>query len=90
MAIPYGVDSPIEKVECTNHVCRNFNKRLPELSKDRTCPLEMRKLLSKNLDRMRIGVYSAIKKRYNESMGAFFCNFLEVGDSSKRETSHSR
>jgi hypothetical protein len=23
-------------------------------------------------------------------MGAFFCNLLEVGDSSKRETSHSR
>jgi hypothetical protein len=66
-AKPYGVDSPIEKVECTNHICRNFNKRLSELSKDRTYPLEMRKLLSKNLDRMRIGVYSAIKKRSNES-----------------------
>jgi hypothetical protein len=67
VAKPYGVDSPIEKVECTNHICRNFNKRLSELSKDRTYPLEMRKLLSKNLDRMRIGVYSAIKKRSNES-----------------------
>jgi hypothetical protein len=63
-AKPYGVDSPIEKAECTNHICRNFNKRLSELSKDRTCPLEMRKLLSKTLDRMRIGVYSAIKKTF--------------------------
>ncbi|KAE9542497.1 hypothetical protein AGLY_003358 [Aphis glycines] len=54
----------IEKIECKNHLLRNFCKKLKEITtKNEAGKLDHRKLLQKNILRLRKGIVSAIKYR---------------------------
>ncbi|KAL4091408.1 hypothetical protein QTP88_026104 [Uroleucon formosanum] len=54
----------VEKVECRNHLLRNFCKKLKEIAiKKETGKLQHRKLLKNNILRLRRGIVSAIQYR---------------------------
>lgn len=54
----------VEKVECRNHLLRNFCKKLRDLcTKKDAGKLEHRRLLQKNILRLRKGIVSAILYR---------------------------
>lgn len=54
----------VEKVECRNHLLRNFCKKLREMTvKKQAGKLEHRKLLQRNILRLRKGIISAIRYR---------------------------
>lgn len=60
----YGLDIPVQKIECTNHLLRNYNGRNLQLQKDTSVPLSERKLLTgERLTRLRTAIRSAIKCR---------------------------
>lgn len=53
----------IEKFECVNHLMRNFRNKLDEVTKQVSAAIEFRKLLTKNCDRIRKDILSAVKHR---------------------------
>jgi len=59
MIKPYGSDLLVEKIECTNHILRNYSTRLRDLSTKRkstsgnTVPGFIRTKLKENLSRLR-------------------------------------
>ncbi|KAJ3643704.1 hypothetical protein Zmor_026400 [Zophobas morio] len=63
-ARPYGLDTVLQKLECANHICRNFNNKIKELIKKTRnnvgpVPVTIRKILQNNLSRLRISIYTA-------------------------------
>lgn len=56
----------VEKIECRNHLLRNYCNKLLALSKDTRFPIVLRKLLASNIMRLRTAVVSAIKYRKEE------------------------
>lgn len=64
---PYA-DVSIQKIECTNHLLRNYNGKNLLLQKDTTIPLAERKLLTADrLTRLRTAVRSAIQFRKEQN-----------------------
>ncbi|CAH2092100.1 unnamed protein product [Euphydryas editha] len=64
---PYP-DVSIQKIECTNHLLRNYNGKNLALQKDTTVPLSERKFLTGDrLTRLRTAIRSAIKFRKAQS-----------------------
>lgn len=63
---PYGLNRTIEKIECTNHICRNFSNKLKDLTTRKDYSMTSRNLLKSNLERMRISIFCAIKKRSSD------------------------
>lgn len=59
-AKPYG-NLLVEKIECTNHLLRNFCTKLEELTKNTNYPIKYRKILGKNILRLRRSVKGAVK-----------------------------
>ncbi|XP_063389242.1 uncharacterized protein LOC134675024 [Cydia fagiglandana] len=58
----------IQKIECTNHLLRNYNGKNMQLPKDTTIPLKERKLLtSDRITRLRTAIRSASKYRNEEN-----------------------
>lgn len=57
---PYG-NLTVEKIECKNHLLRNYCNSLEKLSKDTKYPCELRKFLKERYLRLRTGVKCAIK-----------------------------
>ncbi|CAH2083550.1 unnamed protein product [Euphydryas editha] len=63
---PYP-DIPIQKIECTNHLLRNYNGKNLTLQKDTAIPLNERKLLNMDrLKRLRTAVRAAIRYRQQD------------------------
>jgi len=62
-ARPYK-NRTVEKIECKNHLLRNFCKKMREIAtKKQAGKLENRKLLQNNILRLRKGIVSAIQYR---------------------------
>lgn len=65
-AKPYP-NRPVQKIECRNHLLRNFCNRLKELaqkktsSKQRTIPVKERNALANSIKRMRNGIIGAVQ-----------------------------
>lgn len=66
---PYGPTFVIEKVECRNHLLRNYINKLSDLSKDTTFPIVLRKKVTSKdaLGRFRYAVTRAISFRKEEA-----------------------
>lgn len=69
-ARPYG-SLVVEKVECSNHLLRNYCNKLRELSKSSRCgsklvPPYLRKKLEHNILRLRVAIKKAAEKRREE------------------------
>ncbi|XP_046391775.1 uncharacterized protein LOC124160096 [Ischnura elegans] len=68
--IPYGIDLPVQKVECSNHLLRNYCNRIREVVKKPNnwkghVPATIRKNVGDNLPPLRNVVSSAIKFQKN-------------------------
>ncbi|CAN8019815.1 unnamed protein product [Ixodes persulcatus] len=68
-AAPYG-NQVVQKVECRNHVLRNYCGRLREIAtqtrREHSVPAELKKLILQRAARLRRGVATAIKVRSSE------------------------
>ncbi|XP_031327666.1 uncharacterized protein LOC116182986 isoform X1 [Photinus pyralis] len=68
-AAPYGPTFVIQKIECRNHLLRNYLNKISEISKDSNFPIALRKKVtnSDTLGRFRNAVTKAIEHRKNEN-----------------------
>lgn len=65
---PYS-NVTVEKVECSNHLMRNYNGKNLSLMKDTSIPLNERKLLhSDRVNRLRIAVKAAVRFRGTQNV----------------------
>jgi len=68
MANPYGPNCPIKKIECKNHILRNYMNRITDIAGKRKCssgivvPGALRKLLKDN--KLRLRYYTIILYNY--------------------------
>lgn len=59
----YGPQYVILKIECKNHLIRNYVNKLKELQKNTAYPITDRKLLESRIERLRVAVTCAAKFR---------------------------
>lgn len=59
--LPYGPSLRVEKIECRNHLLRNYSKKMMALSKRTDFPIEIRKKIQNNIIRLRTDITCAIK-----------------------------
>lgn len=69
-AHPYA-NLVVEKIECSNHLLRNYCTRIDQLARDTHYPLVLRKQLSSGKLRLRFAVSAAIKYRKDEMNKTF-------------------
>ncbi|KAJ8897336.1 hypothetical protein PR048_002682 [Dryococelus australis] len=74
-AMPYGPNLMVEKVECKDHVLRNYCHKLTYLTKYTKFPVTSRNLLKQQIPRFRTVVDKAIKYRAagNEPLNTRIC-----------------
>ena len=65
-AKPYGPDFFIEKIECRNHILRNFCNKLKEICKLPRTGAVLKNKIKSNILKLRTAIVSAIKYRKNE------------------------
>ena len=65
-AKPYGPDFFIEKIECRNHILRNFCNKLKEICKLPRTSAVLKNKIKSNILKLRTAIVSAIKYRKNE------------------------
>lgn len=59
---------PVEKIECSNHLLRNYSRKNMALNKDTSILLDQRKLLTtERLNRLRVAVKAAVRFRQAEN-----------------------
>lgn len=63
--MPYGPMLLVEKIECRNHILRNYGQKLMGLTKKTNYPCYLRKFISRNILRFRTAVTKAINHRKN-------------------------
>ncbi|XP_050065594.1 uncharacterized protein LOC126554578 [Aphis gossypii] len=65
--LPYGPNFLVEKIECRNHLLRNYIQKLTAMAKKTNYPIDLRKFVLNNLMRFRTAVVKAIRYRKNET-----------------------
>lgn len=61
--IPYGPSRLVEKIECTNHLLRNFSTKISAISKNTKYPILLRQFIRTNIIKFPIAIRKAIKYR---------------------------
>lgn len=64
--LPYGPGLRVEKIECRNHMLRNYSQKMSALAKRTEFPIGIRKKISENLVRLRTDITKAIQFRKSE------------------------
>lgn len=64
---PYGPNFVIKKIECRNHIMRNYATKLTMIAKNTKYPLRVRKFILTNILRFRSDVTKAAKHWRDES-----------------------
>lgn len=64
---PYGPNFFIEKIECTNHLLRNYASKLNTLAKVTKYPLRVRKFIITNIIRFRSDITKSVKHWIKDS-----------------------
>ncbi|XP_029053622.2 uncharacterized protein LOC114881126 [Osmia bicornis bicornis] len=64
-ADPYKTQIRVKKIECTNHLLRNFSKKMKEIVK-KTKPGLLRKIVAGSIRRMRADIVKAAEFRYSQ------------------------
>lgn len=59
--MPYGPNFHIRKIECRNHLLRNYASKLTVLAKNTKYPLRIRKFILSNILQFRGDVSKAVK-----------------------------
>lgn len=63
--MPYGSSLLIEKIECRNHILRNYGQKLLGITKKTEYPCFIRKFINRNIMRFRTAITKSIKYRKN-------------------------
>lgn len=61
--LPYGPNCLVEKIECRNHLLRNYCQKLGNITKKTNYPVNVRKFIIKNALRFRTAIIKAIRYR---------------------------
>lgn len=64
--MPYGNDFRVKKIECKNHLLRNYTTKLSAIAKQTDYPISIRKHILTNIVRFRSDITKATK-HYIES-----------------------
>lgn len=81
--LPYGNDFTIKKIECRNHLLRNFATKLTALSTNISYPIVIRNFIKSKILRFRSDITKAIsyqKRRdllLNQKVAGFYCYNLQ-------------
>lgn len=63
--IPYGPARLIEKIECRNHLLRNFSTKIAAITKNTKFPVLLRQFISSNIIKFSTAIRKAIEYRKN-------------------------
>jgi len=63
--LPYGPRLLVEKIECRNHILRNYGQKLMALTKKTLYPCYIRKFITRNIIRFRTAITKSIAYRKN-------------------------
>jgi len=68
--LPYGPRMLVEKIECRNHILRNYWQKLMALIKKTSYPCYIRKFILRNIIRFRTAITKSIqyRKKLNQSL----------------------
>lgn len=66
-ALPYSSHFMIEKIECRNHLLRNYCQKLTNVAKLTQYPIILRKHILSNILRFRSDITKAVKYRKNNA-----------------------
>lgn len=66
--MPYGPDFKIQKIECRNHLLRNYGMKMSAISKKTEYPVIIRKFITTNILRFRSDITKAIAHHLNENV----------------------
>lgn len=61
--MPYGPTFVIEKIECRNHLLRNYGTKLMAIVKNTKYPIHLRKYIKNNCKRFRFALTKSIEYR---------------------------
>lgn len=76
-AKPYG-NLLVEKIECTNHLLRNYCTKLDDLTRNTRYPLKYRKAVQNNILRLRRSVTGAVKHIRDQENKSFQQKVVEL------------
>lgn len=65
--MPYGPNFKVKKIECRNHLLRNYGMKMSALSKKTVYPVIIRKFITNNILRFRSDITKAIEHHLNEN-----------------------
>lgn len=65
--MPYGPEFKVHKIECRNHLLRNYGTKMSALSKKSEYPVIIRKFITTNIKRFRSDITKAIEHHLNEN-----------------------
>lgn len=66
--LPYGSDFKIKKIECRNHLLRNYCTKLMALAKQTNYPIVVRKCITSNILRFRSDITKAVEHHLNNDL----------------------
>jgi len=66
--LPYGSDFKIQKIECKNHLMRNYCTKLSALTKRTEYSIVIRKFITQNIMRFRSDITKAIEHHKNTNV----------------------
>jgi len=65
--LPYGSQFKIKKIECRNHLLRNYCTKLMSLTKRTDYPITVRKCITSNIMRFRFDITKAMVHHLNKN-----------------------
>ncbi|KAF0746511.1 YqaJ domain-containing protein, partial [Aphis craccivora] len=68
--LPYGPGYIVQKIECRNHMLRNYIQKLTFIAKKTNYPIKLRQFILKNILKFRTAIVTAIRHRKNENFFA--------------------
>jgi len=66
--LPYGPHFLVEKIECRNHMLRNYMQKLTAIAKKSIFPINLRNFILRHIMRFRTAIVRAIRYRKKENV----------------------
>ncbi|XP_050065938.1 uncharacterized protein LOC114121144 [Aphis gossypii] len=66
--LPYGSNQLVKKIECRNHILRNYSTKLSALTKCTKFPIYLRQIITKNITKFSMAIRKAIQ--YSKELDA--------------------
>lgn len=66
--MPYGPSRLVQKIECRNHLLRNFSTKISNIGKNTKFPILLRQFTSTNIIKFSTAIRKAIEYRKNQDI----------------------